>query len=184
MSDFGVGWHPEPGNPRREGYWDGLAWTGEWREAGAFLSPLPPSPTPAEVRALRVDHSTGPAWLIATSPLWLFAIGFGVVLFSFVSALASAGIVVGIVAILVSGFLDRSLLRKRGIADTASPLWGFLGPLAYLITRHLALRSAPGTKSTVLQVFVVSTALILTTLAIMIGVSSTIGSMLRVLYPQ
>jgi hypothetical protein len=36
------GWHTDPNNPRRRGYWDGTKWSGQWEPNDAIAAGSPP----------------------------------------------------------------------------------------------------------------------------------------------
>jgi len=156
---FEPGWHVDPSNPRQERFWNGTAWSGEWRETGGFQQNIAPRtvrpPGPTDVF---VNSSSRSAWFIATSPLWFAVLYFFLSLFAVVSEPAGqvriAFLVASGILLLLAARRDRAVLADQGVSRPASPWWMALGPLAYLIRRHVVLREVPGFRGSPLTVHV------------------------------
>ena len=156
---FDEGWHVDPTNPRQERYWNGTAWSGQWREHGFFHGDVTPRPIePRAASEAYVDRSSRAAWILASSPLWLPVPYAALSLFGMASAAAAESrlgyiLVIGLLLVLAAR-RDQAVLSASRVSSPASPLWTLLSPLAYLIARQRSLRDVPGYRSSPLLVHV------------------------------
>lgn len=68
-----AGWYPAPGDPTSERYWDGRAWTADFRPVGETAPPPPPPPAPPlplPPSGPRYDSTTQPVALPTAVPIY------------------------------------------------------------------------------------------------------------------
>ncbi len=162
-----AGWYPDPSDASRQRWWDGARWTAhESVAAPAYAAATPTYGVPASVPQpyARVDADTNTVWIwvaIGVSALSLFSLflfdvnGYvDAVVRSTQSsqgatdliqwqlrslAISAMGWIVA-AAYIVSSWLDRRELLRRGIPGPFHWAWSFLGLLVYVIGRAVVLK--------------------------------------------